>query len=176
MLPTESLTSRRRRPVRDTNSRPAGRLKRSKVSRDQGHTDPKDFRIPYRLATPSTNRGSEWTPGSGFSESNIEVIDKRKCSKPVTLKAKRSDPISINRGRTLDLATSLEITKSIQEPRVVRTKQGPLRGETRKENGVLLWDTTSTQIGETSRSFQPARNANETFATKTLGKVASSVK
>lgn len=138
--------------------------------------DPNDFRILQRLATPSTNEVPEWTPGSGFSGSNIEIIGKRKCFEPVRLKAKRSNPTSINRGRTLDLTTRVDITKQMHSPQVVRRKQGPLKGETRKEHGVLLCETRSTGIGETSRSFQPARNTDDTVATYPLGKVANSVK
>jgi hypothetical protein len=106
----------------------------------------------------------------------MDFIGRRKCFKPKILKAKRSDPASKNRGRTLDLTTRLDITKSMEESRVVRRERGPLHGKTRQEYDVLLFETTSTRIGERSRSFQHTKNADDTVTTEPSEKVASSVK
>lgn len=68
------------------------------------------------------------------------------------------------------------MTKSMEEPRVVRRERGPLHGKSRQEYGVLLFETTSTRVGERSRSFQHTRNADDTVTTEPSEKVASSVK
>lgn len=63
----------------------------------------------------------------------------------------------------------------MEESRVVRRERGPLHGKIRQEYDVLLFETTSTRIGERSRSFQHTRNAGDTFTTEPSEKVASSV-
>ncbi len=133
-----------------------------------------DFKIPQLVATPSTKRVSEWTPGSGFSGSNIETMCTNKGSKQMAPKAKRSDPVSTTRGGTLDLTTRLETTDLIKDSRDIRRKQGLAKGKAQKENGILLFDSISTKLARGSVLCQPAGHPDENDSTEQLRKVASS--
>ena len=135
--------------------------------------DLESFKIPHPPATPSINRVTGWTPGSGFSEFNTKIINQRLRTKPVISKAKRSEPASTMRGMILELTTTPLATDLVTNPQNTQGRQGPVNRETQVENASLRSGITLTQIIGESLSFQPTEDTDDIGVVNQSGKVGN---